>query len=271
MLHMYSFSPGTVGSTELPDSPLPDDLVWIDNLNGTESEVGAVEKATGLSVPSLKSLREIEHSSRMRRDGEAIVLSLPLPQAGTQGTALAPVGFMLTRDRLVTVRFDPQATFDDFIRGLEKSRPSDVSAPSIMIGLFETIVDALADRLEEIGDGLDDLATRIFGQDAHDPRGQRSPKLKNATLRELMRRAGRTGQILGKLRASLLTAGRIVPYVESEGKEWFKEGVPARMATLKADIASLDEYEAHLSDKVQFLLDAALGLINMDQNDPSKC
>jgi magnesium transporter len=166
---------------------------------------------------------------------------------------------------LVTVRFDAEAIFDDFAASFTKGLPADVSAPSIMTGIFETIVDAMADRLEDVGNKLDVMAGQVLARDASKEKGK-----SNATdvpLRQLLWEIGKVGQMLGKLRASLLTAGRIVPYVEAEGAAWFKDGTPARIGTVKADIASLDEYETHLSDKVQFLLDAALGLINMEQND----
>ena len=95
-------------------------------------------------------------------------------------------------------------------------------------------------------------------------------KIDSAALRGLIRTTGALGQVLGKLRASLLTAGRAVPFLQTEAKPWLQEGAANRLATVKADLASLDEYEGHLSNKVQFLLDAALGLINMDQNDSFK-
>ena len=221
---------------------------------------------TGLVVPSLASLSEIEHSSRMRREGEAIVLSLPLPRVTGEGVALVPVGFVLTRDLLITVRFDAEAIFDDFVTAFAKGVPADASAPSIVTGLFEAIVDAMADRLEEVGAKLDVMAGQVLARNTGDKRARKS-MIKDRPLRELLREVGLMGQLLGKLRASLLTAGRIVPFVEAEGSAWFRDGTAARIKTVKADIASLNEYETHLSDKVQFLLDAALGLINMEQND----
>jgi len=139
-----------------------------------------------------------------------------------------------------------------------------------MTGLFEVIVDTLADRLEESGGALDTVATDIFR--AEEPmRGTDTvAKIDSAALRGLIRTTGALGQVLGKLRASLLTAGRVVPFLQTEAKPWLQEGAVNRLATVKADLASLDEYEGHLSNKVQFLLDAALGLINMDQNDSFK-
>lgn len=241
-------------------------VVWIDVLRGTDAELAEVHETTGLPVPSLASLSEIEHSSRMRREGDAVVLSLPLPRTGAHGPTLLPVGFVLSKDLLLTIRFDAEAIFDDFIVGLAAGTPADVGASSVMTGLFEAIVDAMADRLEDIGARLDVMAGQVLTRGTiAKPVGPN--KVEDVPLRQLLQEVGKVGQVLGKLRASLLTAGRIVPYVEAEASAWLQEGTDHRIRTVRADIASLDEYETHLSDKVQFLLDAALGLINMEQND----
>ena len=266
MIKCYLASSRLPTSASLAEAMQSGDVVWIDVQNATSDELAEVDKATGLMVPSLASLSEIEHSSRMRREGEAIILSLPLARPSAQGTSLLPVGFVLTKELLLTVRFDAEAIFDDFVKGFAKGRPADTSAPSIMTGIFEAIVDAMADRLEEVGTKLDVMAGQVLGRDGNTA-NPGSTRTEGIPLRQLLREIGKTGQMLGKLRATLLTGGRIVHYVEAEGAAWFKDGMRARISTVKADIASLDEYETHLSDKVQFLLDATLGLINMQQND----
>ena len=191
---------------------------------------------------------------------------LPLPRLSSHGPTLLPVGFVLTKDLLLTVRFDADTIFDDFAAGFAKGVPADASAPSLMVGLFEAIVDAMADRLEEVGSKLDVMADQVLTRGTI-TRRTGPTKVEDVPLRQLLKEIGKIGQLLGKLRASLLTAGRIVPFVEAEASAWFKDGTGGRVHTLRADIASLNEYETHLSDKVQFLLDAALGLINMEQND----
>ena len=68
----------------------------------------------------------------------------------------------------------------------------------------------------------------------------------------------------------LLGAERIIPLRRSVRKAWMPPGYDARIATLQRDIASLNDYDAQISNKVQFLLDATLGFINMQQNDTIK-
>ena len=77
----------------------------------------------------------------------------------------------------------------------------------------------------------------------------------------------RRGKALAKLRASLLGLGRILPYVAGEAEGWLRPEEKARFESLRLDVASLDEFETRLSETVQFLLDATLGLINMEQNN----
>ena len=64
-----------------------------------------------------------------------------------------------------------------------------------------------------------------------------------------------------------LGIGRIAPYVSSNAAPWLGPEVVRRLETLRHDIASLSDYAAHLDNKVQLLLDATLGLINVEQNN----
>src|SRR5437667_3246357 len=91
---------------------LPPDVVWIDLLNPEASETAFVEKTTGLAVPSLDELSEIESSSRLRARDGALYLSAPLIYRPEPDQPLStPVGFVLTRDRLITVRFAEPSSF----------------------------------------------------------------------------------------------------------------------------------------------------------------
>lgn len=266
MITCYLKSSRRPFSGHLNQALATNDVVWIDVLQGTDSELDDLRRATGIAIPTLASLSEIEHSSRMRREGQTIVLSLPLPKLSGSGTTLLPVGFVLSESLLLTVRFDAEAIFDDFADSFAKGVPADTSAPSVMAGIFEVITDALADRLEEMATSLDVMGGQALARDEEPPAGG-SATPEAVPLRELLRQIGRVAQASGKLRSSLLTAGRIIPYVETEASSWFEDGTAARIATIKADIASLNEYETHLSDKVTFLLDATLGMINVEQND----
>ncbi|WP_095198570.1 CorA family divalent cation transporter [Mesorhizobium carmichaelinearum] len=91
----------------------------------------------------------------------------------------------------------------------------------------------------------------------------RSNKLIRARLRQL----GRLGDYLSEKRDALLALGRAIDFACELTSDWAGGKLKPRMAGLKQDVASLDNYEVHLSDKVQFLLDAMVGLIGIAQND----
>ena len=79
---------------------------------------------------------------------------------------------------------------------------------------------------------------------------------------------GDMGERLSYIRDTLLVLQRAVsPFVAEHGDKWLEDKVKARLKMAGSDVVSLNDYEVHLTDKIQFLLDAALGFINVEQND----
>jgi magnesium transporter len=96
------------------------------------------------------------------------------------------------------------------------------------------------------------------------------PAREAASLRETLRKIGYNGDLTSKIRDSLLGVGRIVSYVEGMGSEWIPFEGKAHLDTQHRDIASLSDYDLHLMNKVQLLLDATIGLISIEQNSTIK-
>jgi magnesium transporter len=132
---------------------------------------------------------------------------------------------------------------------------------------MEVIVDRLADALERIASELDNLSHRLFRAGPTAPSSQRRSAGESADLRLILRRVGHSGDLASKIRDSLLGIGRIVPFVLSLAAEWLPSDAKPRLETLRQDVASLNDYDTHLVNKVQLLLDATLGLINIEQNN----
>ncbi len=93
------------------------------------------------------------------------------------------------------------------------------------------------------------------------------PARMDRALRALLRDVGSVGEIGSKMRDTLLGVGRAAQFVMGSVADWIAPPQRARFETLRADIASLSDYQVHLADKVQFLLDATLGFINIEQNN----
>lgn len=249
-------------SAEAEAVELTPDVVWIDLLSPMPREVALVEEASGLRLPSHEDLSEIETSSRLRTDGDVLCLSAPLvhgAQAPHPGTT--PVGFIVAPELLVTVRFEPLRAFDAF------AQTARGSAPEMFVGLLDAIVDRSADVLEHIAADLDMLSQRLFRSRATGGGERRTRARENADLRAVLRRVGAHGDLTSKMRDSLLGLARIVPYVGGARGDAFPSGAKLRLDTLRQDIASLNDYDAHLLNRVQLLLDTTLGLINAEQNE----
>lgn len=241
---------------------LPADVVWADLLNPTPDEAGFIERATGLRLPGVEELSEIESSSRLRTEDGVLYMSAPLVHRATAGNPqTTPVGFVLSAELLITIRFETLTAFGTF------DRAPCGSAAETFVGLLDAIVDRLADVLEHIAAELDTLSHRLFRSGPADLGKRRRYARETADLRVILRRVGANGDLVSKIRDSLLGLGRIVPYVAGLGAGWLPEPVKPRLETLRHDIASLSDYDTHLVNKVQLLLDATLGLINVDQNN----
>jgi len=141
------------------------------------------------------------------------------------------------------------------------------TASEAFAGLIEAIVDRIADVLEHTAAELDTLSHRLFRSGPIDGSKHRRPAREAADLRVILRRVGASGDLASKIRDGLLGLARMVPYVESLGAAWLPEAMKPRFETMRHDIASLSDYDTHLVNKVQLLLDATLGLINVEQND----
>jgi len=255
--------PGDLGTASLPA-----DVAWIDLLKPDPDEVAFVKRTTRLDMPSIGDLSEIESSSRLRHQNGAIYLSAPLIyRADTDQPMTTPVGFVLMRERLITVRFEELNLFQTFIDRDLAAESDPLSGAAVFAGLMDAIVDPLADILENIAAELDALSHRLFRTPATEPAARRPAARESADLRMILRRVGHSGDLASKIRDSLLGIGRIVPYVSSHAADWLPPETKARLETVRQDVLSLSDYDTHIVNKVQLLLDATLGLINVEQNN----
>ncbi len=112
MLTLYR---NRVGRGQQPADLAEASLPWIDLLKPEPYEIAFVKRTTGLDVPGIADLSEIESSSRLRNRNGAIYLSAPLVyRADSDQPLTTPVGFVLTHERLITVRFEELNVFKTF-------------------------------------------------------------------------------------------------------------------------------------------------------------
>jgi magnesium transporter len=257
MLTSYTHSEPTGASSAAPPAS------WIDLLNPTAEERATVESRYGLQLPSRKELSEVELSSRLSEENGVLFLSMPtVSHMEGLDQAPSPLGFALSKDLLVTIRYAQLRSFDT-VAGKCSGTGGRFSSVETFTALVDEMVDLSADLIEQVAAELDGVSRAVFsnlGQQQHLTQS-------NDELRGVLTSIGVAGERLSRIRDGVLGLQRIVPYVAGTEQTWVPANARARLRTMQSDLSSLTEYETHLSDKVQFLLDAVLGFINTKQND----
>jgi magnesium transporter len=238
-------------------------IVWVDLCESTPEEIAKACGAYGLNIPPRKELEEIEFSSRLKYEDGVFTISVPVTPHGPDGDVTSPLGFILNKDMLVTVRFAHLQTFPDIIARIEKR---DHSAPEIFLIILEALVDYGADRLEDMRAQALAISNRIFHKDIS-RKAERNVTRMNRMLRDTLVEIGDLGERLSHVRDTLLVLQRAVPFVAEHGDGWMEPQLKARLKMAANDVQSLNDYEVHLTDKIQFLLDADLGFINTEQSE----
>jgi magnesium transporter len=247
------------------DSAVLSHALWVDLLDPSPAESAAVTATLGAAVPLEWSLTEIEPSSRLRIRDDVLFMSTPTAtHRQTDAGIVAPIGFVLSKDRLVTVRYTQMAAFDAVAAKFEAGRTTPKTSLDVFDELIDEISDRVADALEELNVELSDLSIEAFQKDHL--RG-RNPNRATQLLRGQLRQVGRIGDRLSDIRNGLLGIARVVNFVEQFCADWTRGVARPRIISLRNDIAALSEYEEHLATKTQFVLDALVGLISIAQND----
>ncbi len=255
MLNTYS----TAASGRGPQSAR---RVWFDLLDPTPEETAHVAAECGIQVPSRASLQEIEASSRVRADGKVLYLSMPLASADDPVSfSPVPLGFVLSPQTLITVRYSELVAFTH-VRELLKTSPHADSA-GVFASLIEAMVDYGADMLEKLDSELASVSARAFGPRQTPQRGKRLTRALRGCLTEI----GTAGDHSSRIRESLLGLQRITGFVSELAADWLQPELQVRLKTVRQDLSSLVDFESHLAGKTQFLLDAILGFISIEQND----
>jgi magnesium transporter len=240
------------------------DTAWIDLLSPTDEEIRLVETFTGHDLPTLDELSAIERSSQLIVEGDKLQLSCPVVvDADTDQPSVSHVGIILTPKLLVTVRYGALKAFEATVaRACAPGHKND--AIEIFTALLESFVDRQADILENAREQLDEISHGVFRAS---PQQLRKVSRSNTKLRALLGRLGRIGERISIIRDGMLGVGRIAGFAQETAKAWIAPEYLTRLKAVGLDIDSLNLFEEHLSNKVQFLLDAIVGFIGIEQND----
>jgi magnesium transporter len=260
MLHVFT----ATGNRLLAENEaLPADAVWIDLLGPTPAEEALVEAALGIDIPTAEDMAEIETSSRLYMDNGAVVLTVTLATGIiTEQPETCPVSFVLGKHHLVTVRYNEVRSFDRFAAQAMRS-PDVCSGPGMaLLALIDTIVDRLADGFEHVGREVDAISRGAFRRADASARG-RQQRRSNLALQALLSRLGGAQDALSKAREAAVSLTRALSFLQFAAMD---AGLNAQIKTQLRDLASLTDQASYIGGNLTFLLDATLGLINIEQN-----
>lgn len=247
----------------LENQALLKNAIWIDLISPTQEEELLIEKHLNFNVPTREEMIEIEISSRLYKEDNVLFMTAPMiAHADSDNPKFDPISFVLTPTQLITVRYIEPRSFVVFASYLKKLQHPEVTAVSLLIELLDLNIDRLADILEFIGRCLDDYSKTIF-QAEH----EHEEKL---DYRMLMRQIGSNGDLNTKIRESLISFNRLIAYLEQKINTQINDTERLQITTLHNDIASLSDHAHFLSNKINFLLDGTLGMINIEQNNVIK-
>lgn len=237
-------------------------VVWIDLFGPTREEEAAVERLTGVGIPTREEMEEIEISSRLHAENGAYVMTATLPaHADGDRPEMLPVTFVLAGARLVTIRYHEPRAFQTFPMRAEKADMGCTSGDTILISLLEAIVDRLADVLERASREVVDISHDIFESK------EKKVSKRDRDFQEILHRIGSKEDLVSKIRDSLLTLQRLSGFLANiVGKDINGPDARARVKTISRDVMSLSDHASFQSQKITFLLDATLGMINIQQN-----
>ncbi len=263
------FMTGTPGAQKVAETQLdpthnvPDEPVWIDLYQPTADELRLLPQTLNIALPSREEIWRNHALGRMyTRDGTSYMTAAVLDDV-TDGCIpqTSPVTFILTPDFLITIRDIDPNPFLKFQEDLLLNPKRYATSADVMEGLMEEIITRVAGDHDRVIKGLDGLSRRIFADKAFD--GQRgNPSL---IMRGVLKDLGFTADLNSKIHESTHSLVRLLTYFKDD-HDPHNVVIGRDAERLIKDSRSLADQSAFLNDKINFQLESALGMINVEQN-----
>ena len=249
MLNIYRRVDGRLVPSE--SGPVPDDAVWLDLVDPTDDERNMVTAGAQQELPGKEDVEEIEASARSYENESGLhihSLFLHDVEGRPHNTSVA---FTLSGDRLFTLREREIPAFRLLRMRARRDPEAARDAFSTFLSLFETKIDDLADTIEDVYQGLEAVGAEVL-------------KKTESSMEEALDALARHEDTNGKVRLCLMDTQRALTFLLRRGRMEPEQSDRAR--ELLRDIESLLPHNSFVFDKINFLMDAAQGFINIEQN-----
>jgi len=255
MMRAFSIADGHLSECELEPQDAAETLRqvgWIDLHEPSSEERWLIESLYPESLPEAHEVEEIESSSRYFIEGQDIhVHSLFLYQSeGRHHTST--VAFTLKPDRLLSIR---DVELADFRLMRLRARRGWIEAATplqVLTTLFEQKVDNLADQLEDLHRNLESVSSLVLENRV------------SGEMEESLDKLARLEDSNGKMRLVLMDTQRSISFLLRHIRQNPEEQESCR--EILRDLDTLMSHATFMFEKINFLMDAALGFINIQQN-----
>jgi magnesium transporter len=235
-------------------------LVWLDICEPTEEEIAAVRSATALEFGQLEPAENMESSARYYQVAESGALHLRadfLTDAGNHDPQNAAVQLVILGETLYSFHHVDLPTFR-IMRESAASNPAPCSdAKDVMLEIYATDAEYCADLLEGIHRQLKGASHSVLTRTVSD-------KIAGAVLARLAHQE----DLNSNVRHNINDNRRAISFLTRERHLSQQQLETARQ--IRRDLDSLDAYTTFLFDKINFLLEATVGFINITQNNVVK-
>lgn len=267
MITAYVKTNGHVTAVPLsPADSIPPETVWIDALRRDDATRFALGQALGIDLPTTDDMHEIEASSRTYMADDALFVTAPIiSDAATAKPKFEPISFILQENRLVTIRLTETGSLTRYAQKLVDTPNLPNDPPDILIDLIDSILDRLADLMEVLIRQVETMSADIFKEDVGSRNG-RQRRAHNMTLQSSLLAIGRDGRMLAKIRTSLTGFERVLGFLNSHLTDLSPRQIAA-FSHARHDTASLIQQADFQEQQINFLLDATVGLITIEQTD----
>ena len=239
---------------------LDSSTLWIDLVNMSREEEKLIENFLGIDIPSKEEMEQIEVSRRLYVENDATYFIMSLINHNLTSIINHSVTFILSNNVLITVRYNEELkSFNSFGPKLVKNQNNYIEAKEIFLELLTIIIEILADILQDVRQNIDKLNREIFLTD--------TSAEEKTDYAEVLKKIGQQGNFLSKTEESILSINRVINYSQQSNKFAKNEPQILRLATMLADLNSIAEHANFLSGSTTFLLDALLGIIQLEQSN----
>ena len=229
--------------------------IWVDLTDPNDDERGWVKSIYGVTLPDEDEVKDIEASARYyeAENGDLHLRTDFLLEEDDGPSRIITVAFILAKDMLFSVHTDDLPVFR-LVRMRARSRPGSIADyKDVLLDLYETDAEYSADALEGIYQNLEEVSRSVLQKELTD---QDAAAALNAMAQE--------EDLNGRIRRNMMDTRRAVSFL-MRGRLLNAEQFEEARQILR-DIESLDGHTAFLFDKINFLMDATVGFININQN-----